>query len=329
VSKGVGTVSKGVVRVCRHSLNRLGGLLLLLAFVAGCAASSDGGAVGSGISAAMVSGNIVAVTSPNSSPRQRQSAAAALEPVVVTIDEAPAVIGDTDADGNFLLDGDFSGPLTVRFSTPTFTATQLLDVPAGSAVVLQDISIRPGVVRIGSLRQLHFFGTVAFTGCESNVLVVNDRKPTPDQFLVWLRRDTSIVDAEGEAVACTSLRDGQSLSVEGAIQPSTRSITALAIEVAPPPTGAPQLIEQVRLAGTISVVNCDSAMILLNGPTGLSRVRLSPSTVIEGGIDHQPLTCQDLAAGNLLDGQGLINIRAPGVIDAQSVTVTAAAVGGN
>jgi hypothetical protein len=60
--------------------------LLLLAFVAGCASSSDGGAVGSGISAAMVSGNIVAVASSDSSLRQRQGAGAAVEPVVVTID---------------------------------------------------------------------------------------------------------------------------------------------------------------------------------------------------------------------------------------------------
>jgi hypothetical protein len=303
--------------------------LLLLACVAGCASSSDGGAVGSGISAAMVSGNLVAAASSDSSLRQGRSAAAALEPVVVTIDEAPAVIGDTDADGNFLLDGDFSGPLTVRFSTPTFTATQPLDVPAGSAVILQDVSIRPGVVRIASLRQLHFFGTVAFAGCESNVIVVNDRKPTPNQFVVWLTRDTSLVNAEGQALACAALRDGQSLSVEGVIQPSTRSITALAIEVAPPPPGAPQMIEQVRLAGTISVVNCDSGMILLNGPAGLSRLRLSSSTVLQGGVDQQPLTCADLAVGDVLDGQGLINIRDPGVIDAQTVTIVAPAAGGS
>jgi hypothetical protein len=302
--------------------------LLLLAFVAGCASSSDGGAVGSGISAAMVSGNIVAVASSDSSLRQRQGAGAAVEPVVVTIDEAPAVFGAADAEGNFLLSGNFSGSITVRFSTPTFTATQPLDVPAGSAVILQDISIRPGVVRIANLRQLHFFGTVAFTGCDSNVVVVNDRNPTPNQFLVWLD-DTAILNADGDALACADLRNGQSLSVQGTIDLSTRSMTALVIEVAPPTPAAPQLTEQVRFVGTIRVVNCDSAMILLAGLTGTSRVRLSPSTVLEEGAAGQPLTCQDLVAGDTLDGQGLINIRDPGVIDAQTVTVTAPAAGGS
>jgi hypothetical protein len=300
-------------------VKRIGALALVLSLaVAGCASSGDGGPVGSGISPSMVSGNIVTIVSPSPSRQQRDTT---LEPVLVSIDEAPTVIGNTDASGNFLLSGAFSGPVTVRFSTAEFSAAQPLDVPLGSAVILQDVAIRSGGVRIASLRQLSFFGTVAFTNCESNVVVVNDRKPTPDQFLVWLRPDTSIINAGGEALACATLQGDQSLSVQGAIDLSTRSITALVIEVAPPTPGTPQLIEQIRLLGTIRVVNCDSDMILLDGPGGTSRVRLSPSTVIEGGADQQPLTCQDLSVGDTLDGQGLINIHNPGVIDAQTLTV--------
>lgn len=310
-------------------MKRIGALALLLLSlaVAGCASSGDGGPVGSGISASMVSGNIVTITSPSLRTRQGQDAGATLEPVLVSIDEAPTVIANTDADGNFLLNGAFSGPVTVRFSTAEFSAPQALDVPAGSVVILQDVGIKSGAVRIGSLRQLSFFGTVALTDCDDNVVVVNDRrKPTPDQFLVWLRSDTSIINAGGEALTCATLQVGQSLSVQGAIELSTRSssssITALVIVVAPPTPGTLQPIEQVRVLGTIRAVNCvDSDNILLVGPAGISQVKLSASTVIEGGADQQPLTCQDLSVGDTLDGQGLIDIHDPGHIDAQTLTV--------
>ena len=303
-------------------MKRIWALALLLSLaVAGCASSGDGGPVGSGISASMVSGNIVAIASPSPSRRQGQNAGATLEPVLVSIDEAPTVIGNTDANGNFLLSGAFSGLVTVRFSTAEFTAALSLDVPAGSTVILQDVVIRPGRVQIASAWQLSFFGTVAFTNCDSNMVVVNDLKSPPNQFLVWFRPHTSIINAGGEALACATLQDGQSLCVQGTIDLSTSSITALVIEVAPPTPCTPQPVEQIRILGTIRLVSCDSNMIWLDGPTGTSRVLLSPSTVLEGGANQQPLTCQDLSAGDTLDGQGLINIRNPGVIDAQTLTV--------
>jgi hypothetical protein len=156
------------------------------------------------------------------------------------------------------------------------------------------------------------------------MVVVNDRKSTANQFLVRLGSYTSIINAGGEALACATLQDSQSVSVQGAIDLSSDSITALLIEVAPPTPGTLQAIQQVRLLGTISTIYCDSDMlgnIRLNGPGGTSRVKLSPSTVLEGGADQQPLTCQDLSVGDTLDGQGLINIHNPGVIDAQTMTV--------
>jgi hypothetical protein len=304
-------------------VKRIGALALLLLSltVAGCASSSDGGPVGSGISASMVSGNIVAIGSPSPSRYQGQNAGATLEPVLVSIDEAPTVIGETDADGNFLLSGAFSGQVTVRFSTAEFSAVLPLNVPLGSVVVLQDVVIRPSSVQIGSALQLSFSGTVAATDCDSKVLVVNDRKPTPDDFLVWLSVDTSIIDASGEALACATLQEGQSLCVQGAINVSSSWTTALAIEVEPSAQCTPKQFEEIRVLGTIHIVNCGSGMISLDGPTGTSRVLLSPSTVLEGATDQQPLTCQDLSVGDTLDGQGLINIRNPGVIDAETLTV--------
>jgi hypothetical protein len=304
-------------------VKRIGVLALLLSLaVAGCASSGDGGPVGSGISASMVSGNIVAVASPTPSTGQGQNAGAMLEPVVVSIDEAPTVVGNTDANGNFLLSGAFSGQVTVRFSTAEFSAAQPLNVPAGSVVILQDVVIRPGAVRIASLWQLNFFGTVAFTECQSNVVEVNDRKS--NKFEVGLSPHTSITNAGGEPVACSAIQEGQSVSVQGAGVLRTGSIAALAVEVGPPTPGNPQAIQQIRVFGTIhtSGVNCDTGNILLDVPGGGTfRVRLSPSTVIKGRADQQPLTCQDLSDGDTLDGQGLIDIHDPSVVNAQTLTV--------
>jgi hypothetical protein len=88
------------IRPSRHRL------VLLLALLAGCAGAEGGGPIGTGITSS-VAGNVVAVVDDGGAS---EAAALAVPAVAVSIDEAPGVATITDADGNFTLEGDFSGP---------------------------------------------------------------------------------------------------------------------------------------------------------------------------------------------------------------------------
>lgn len=320
--------------------------MCLLITAAGCGAggfggiaSVDGGPVGTGLSAS-VSGNVSAVAQGSAAADSSAMGGSMMPAVRVTIDEVPGIGSTTDADGNFQIEGDFSGTLTLRFSTPMFAVVQRLDVPVGSTIALEDIQLTPGMVQMGAMRQLGFLGVVAHTDCNGNagVLLVNDRRPTADPFTVRLSATTTIVDGNGQALLCAAVQTGQQVIVRGTIQPTDQTVVALAVILTPQPT------EQVQFTGRVMMINCGSGVLMVSDPTsasgmpgmpsmsgmpgmvgmvGRSRVRLVPATQFTDP-SGQPLQCQNIRPGDHVEVSGVINSDNPGIVGAQKMKISMA-----
>lgn len=211
-------------------------LLLLLGALAaaalGCGAT-EGGVVGSGISAATVSGNVVEVDESGA-----PSGAARVPRVRVSIEEAAEVSGLTSDAGLFELTGAFAGPVTVRFETTAgrVLARLAVDVPAGSTVVLEDLEIRPslpGGVAPREIRQRDFFGRIAEVSCRAGGFVLDDDISRP--FRIRLLADTVVVRRDGTAADCTDIVRGMLVLVEGRVlaTPEGREIVAQRVTLGP------------------------------------------------------------------------------------------------
>lgn len=293
--------------------------ILVLAAWLGCA---DGGPVGTGIASSSVSGTVTqADTSTGASPNLET-------PVRVSIDEVPGVEDTTDAEGNFDLVGDFSGELTLRFTAPDTTATTPIDVPLGSETDLGDVQLQVGAVMLTSRPRLrNFVGVIVFAECSDAVsdaadFIVNDRKAAANQFMVRVSSETIIVRGDGQDVGCTQVKVADSVAIEGVIRPD-RTVEAITIIIAPRAPGGPQPIEERSFRGTVSpVINCETGNILIDDEmTGVSRLRLVNTTVIKTA-DRNPLQCQDIAAGDLVEGRGLIRADKPEEIRVDTLVVT-------
>jgi len=295
---------------------------LLFAVVVGCAA--EGGPVGTGISSsASISGNVIEVQSDATAAITATSAAvAALPPIRVSIDEVPSAQATVDGDGNFELSGAFSGALTLRFSVAQFQVTRSLDVPAGSAVVLQDIELRPGGVDTQAVRQLDFVGNVDVVDCADGTLLVTDRRKNAE-FLVRLVSETAFVRGNGQAAACDDVHQGTTIEIEGQGE-TDRTITAVTVTLAPGnPSGGRPPVQEVMFFGNLAATNCDGEFIVIDDSTQRTRLHISRMTVIEGP-DHTPLRCNALRLGDHIEGQGQLSLQKPGSIEATHVVVRAA-----
>lgn len=285
--------------------------LCLLVLMLGCA---DGGPVGTGISSLSgISGNVVSVDAAN-------GGGGAVAGVRVSIDEAPGLETVTDAGGNFELSGNFAGAVTLRFRTGGITATEQVDVPDDSNVVLQDIVVRRGTVQIETVRVLGFFGQVALVDCDARLLLVNDRRAVPNQFLVRITEDTVLIRGDGRALRCTDIDAGNSVAVEGAVRFVDRTIAAFTLTVGPAPPGSRPPILEVRIRGRAAVISCAGGMLLLEDPaTGRTRLRLSEQTAITR--NGAPIACDAILLGDQVEGRGTINVRRPEVVEALALTI--------
>jgi hypothetical protein len=292
-------------------MKRIRMLAILFAAILGC--SSEGGPVGSGLSGSSVSGNIVAV-------EVNALAAATLPTVHVAIDEVPGLATDSSTDGTFVLTGQFSGAIIVRFTAPDVNATLPLEVPAGSTTVVSDIVIRTQSVEVGPVRQLGFLGHVALVDCAGSELLVNDRGMQSRQFMVRLTADTVFVRGNGDVLQCSDLQVGDAVAIEGVLRASDHTVEAVTVTVAPPPPGQPQPIQALRFHGTVAVVNCESSMLFIVDTSGQSRLRLTSTGVIVNGA-QQPLRCAEINVGDRVEGHGTINVRHPGAIDVTMMLV--------
>jgi hypothetical protein len=285
----------------------------------GCA--SDGGPAGTGVSTtAAISGNVVEVQT-NTTTATTATVRAALPPIRVSIDGLPDLATTADGAGNFALSGDFAGSITLRFTVPQFQVTQQLDVPAGSAVVLQDIALQPDGVVPQAVRQLDFFGTVDLVDCADGTLLIHERRSDGMQFLVHVDDQTSFVDASGQAQSCAAIRVGKTVEVQGAIAYSTdRTITALVVTIAPQPPPPPQPMSQVSFSGVVAAIDCTAGYVVIDDSTQRTSVRLTTATHITDASGR--LSCADLEIGDPVRGQGQINLRMPGTIGASTIVVT-------
>ncbi len=318
----------------------LGTCVLML--LAGCTGVGvDGGPVGTGISAAL-SGNLASVAEGTAAAVSAATNDAPLPSVRVTIDEVPASASVTDARGNFYLQGQFAGRLTLRFTAPTFSVTAPIDVPAGASIALEDVRLAPGMVQMAALRHLGFLGVVAQVDCDAGELLVDDQQASANQFLVRLSGTTLVVDGSGEPLACAAVQPSQQLVVRGTVQPTDQTIAALAIIVDPQP------MEPVEFSGTVMMVNCSDSTLMISqaspasgtpgmgpggmGPPGMSmpgmmgmgsraHVRISSTTVIVD-TTGQRLECAAVQAGHQVHCQGVIDSSVPGVIQADTLTVS-------
>ncbi len=230
------------------SMLRWIGLLGLLPVLAACA--SEGGVVGSGISA--VSGNVAEVE-VTETVSERGAVAATRLPFAVTVSviEAPGVAATTDADGTFEVVGDFSGPITLRFAKAEGDAelgTLGLNVPAGSTIVLEDIRIVAKRVLARVARQRDFFGRVELVDCdagEAGILLVNDSAAVKEnhQFMVEIQSDTVITGGRGQRITCAGIRQGDRALIEGRIRVAVPDpdwvIVADEVRVSPPARSQP------------------------------------------------------------------------------------------
>jgi len=231
------------MNACFH---RLAVLALLLAALSGCG-SSEGGVVGSGISAATVSGQVVEV---RESEAQARLAVPRLRVRIEETSELETLTGD---DGAFVLTGDFAGSLTLRFENPggRILGRLPIDVPAGSTLELEGIEIRPslpGGVRAGEVRQRNLFGRVLAVDCGAGTLSIDDDVSRP--FRIEVTAATLILRRDGSAASCDELRRGGVVLVEGVVVAEAGGaprVRATRITVAPerpprrPPGGAPAL----------------------------------------------------------------------------------------
>jgi hypothetical protein len=293
--------------------------------------ASGGGPSGTGISStSTISGNIVAVQVVTASAASNNTSGT-LPPIVVSIDGLPAATTMADSGGNFVLSGNFPATLTLRFTVPQFQVTQQLDVPAGSAVVLQDIDLQPSGVVAQAVRQLNFFGTVDLVDCTDGMLLVHDQGSNGMQFLVHLNDQTSYLDAAGAVQSCAAIGVGSAVIVQGSIAYSAdKTITAAVVTIttqAPPPPGQ-QLGAQ--FSGALVALDCTAGFVVVDNsaddsaepepaPVERTTVQLTTQTQLTGPTGA--LTCQDLQLGDLARGEGQIKLAMPGVIVATQLVV--------
>ncbi len=312
-------------RPCR-TLARAAILAAAASILGGCA-GSDGGPVGTGKIATLV-GNVVSVEAE--STQRAAAAGGSVAEIDISVVGRPELATRTDADGRFTLSGDLSGRASLRFTTPSFEVTEEIDVPSGSVLVLADLELAPeGAVAL-TARQLDFVGRVVQTECEAGVLLVDDGRARDAQFLVRLASETRLARGpERVPVACSEIRPGAHVLVEGTVRiPSDGAIDALLVVVEPArgrPGGGPRT---VAFAGRAAVVACERAGLVLDDRGERTRLRLGETTAIldQGGSS---IRCAEIGLGDLIVGEGVLDLSRPALVDAKRLTVREAGSSGN
>lgn len=307
-------------------------LLAALLFATGCGGAglgiSDGGPVGTGIAASVV-GNVVAVEDADGTfgaTDELASTAAddglarfsSVDGIDVSIVEFPDVTTTTDSDGNFSLDGQFDGALTLRYRTPELEVDQPVEVPSGGIVVLSDIELTLDGATADAGQQLGLVGRVREIDCDSGHLEIEDRGMN--------RYDVSIVDetqfVRGDAMAsCTDTREGDDISIEGLNDTiAGRRVTALLIEL-DPNDSAPRPVERkVVFLGNIVALDCaNNGLAVFNGDN-LIRVGL-PANVRLETMQGRQVSCEDLMLTLRVTGEGTLDLRRPGLVRADRLTI--------
>jgi hypothetical protein len=276
---------------------------VLLACLTGCGAS-DGGPIGTGITASVV-GNVV--TS---------------QPVEVSIDGVAGAATRTDADGSFEIDGAFSGLVRLRFETAGVDVAQDIVVPSGSVVALTDITLSPSGVDVGAARQLDVFAEVQSVDCGAGQLDVRELAQAGEIFAVSLGSDTAIEQRDGTPASCADIATGSIVAIDGAFTPGDElTLTALRVTLRPDQSAQHAPVRAVPFLGHAVSVDCATGSLVIDDEAGPSQLSLDDATIIERP-NHNPLACSDIHVGDQITGVGNLRLRQPGVIQATDIVVT-------
>ena len=296
-------------------------LVLVLALGAG-GCGAGGGPIGTGIFAS-VSGNVIetgTVLSSSTDSEAEIGAALSTEGVLVSIAELPGAATETDAEGNFALEGDFSGELTLVFETGTLMATAEVEIPVGAALVLSDIALSDGSVRPGATQALNVIGTIREVDCDSGEIVLRER--AQDRRLqVLLDENTVIIDSvTEEAQGCSSLERNATILVGGIPEPEKRALVADLVRTRATPNDRPPVREPVRFHGVIRQQRCEADLLVVENRDQALRIRIMEDTVLENRFGR-PLACADFARNRTVRGKGMIDLRQPGSTFASQITL--------
>lgn len=297
---------------------------VVLVGAVGCSGDfgSDGGPVGSGISAS-VSGNVV--TAEGTAEMGSGAALPELPPIYVTIAGAPEIGTTVDAvDGTFQVNGAFAGRITLEFAIGAPDAPPAafgLDVPEGAAVVLQDVRIIAGLVQSRNIQQTAVYGRVSPDGvdCAARVIEIVDDSPAHHPFVVHVIEGTSaedsdatkIVGAANEPLACADVHADDPIAIEaGLLRPGEPAIDAIRIVVGSRRPSQPAPIP-VRRAGRVTRIDCESSLLQVQsqapGFGDLFAVRLVEETAIQcGASEPHACACADIAFGNDVEVEGVL-----------------------
>lgn len=311
--------------------------LTALLFATGCGGAglglgiTDGGPVGTGITTSVV-GNVVTVedldgafgavedvaSAASAESGDDPATIASVDGIEVSIVEFPDSATTTDADGNFNLEGDFDGALTIRFRTPELELEQPVELPSGGILVLSDIELNRDGVIAEATQQLELVGKVRSVDCEAGRILVEDRRNT--RFEVTLIDETRFV-RENSTTSCAQLRDRDDIEIKGLQDDVARAdITALVVELHPR-TDLPRPVEPgVAFLGNIAALDCRNGRVLLHDGRNRIRLQISAQTRVETR-QGEALRCEDLRLDLRVTGEGTLNLQRPGLIRAERLTI--------
>jgi hypothetical protein len=305
--------------------------VLLLLGLTGC--SSEGGVVGSGISS--VQGNVIDVQLDTGSEGEGGGGSGAagngVVPVLVSIDDTQLETL-TDVDGQFSLDGDFSGTVTVRFKNPNdgeSLGTLSLEVAPGATVFLRDVEIRRDLdladaVMVGAPLQLNLAGTVSETDCANGVVVVVDDTVQRKAFTLRLNAATDLVDSKDNLLGCADLVRGAAVVLEeGILDLEDRSITAVRLVLEPGKRPVLRTEIQVARRGVVLRAECERGSVIYIVDSQLQdlvRVELTPATRL-ACVNEISCSCNDLRFGKVVEVRGVRRLAHAGTLVAEDVLV--------
>lgn len=289
---------------------------------------TDGGPVGTGI-VASVSGNVVTVEDFDTAEATGLEATAAteeLEPtqsiegIAVSLVEFPDLETSTDVDGNFALEGEFDGALTLRFRTPDFEADQPIDVPSGGTVVLSDIEVEMDGATADAKRQLDLRGRVESTDCAAGVFEIETRNG--DRFDVLVDEQTRFTRDGDDVAGCEELRARDEVSIDSLpVDVAAREVTAFAVEIDPDDSAPKPRERRIAFSGFIGVVDCEQDRLAVSDGETIVRIFL-PSDVQITDRSGTEISCEALTLGDRVTGLAVLDTRRPGIVLAEELQLS-------
>jgi hypothetical protein len=276
-----------------------------LCVASGCGAS-DGGPIGTGITSSVV-GNVV------EAPPSLQ----------VSLVERPEVTARADEAGNFRLEGDFAGDLTLRFAADGSEFLEPILVPRSSVLALSDIDLDAAGVEVQAAIRLNFVARVEEVDCAGGRLAVVDLSGDPPVFEIDIGEETEIVRRDGRATSCERIEAGRRVTIEGITDPDDgRRLLALHVALGTSRVEPAEPSYAVPFSGSVVAIDCEGGSLGVANDFGRTSVVLDPEAKIERRGEG-PIACADIALGDQAFGLGVLRLDDAGALRAAKVTVAA------